>query len=720
LARTGQRQQSARRTAPRKQRRVRHQGDVISVLARTAREIEAAALSGRVTPAVRTKFQALAMLLRDERARARTATGSDSHRAEQLKRLDGIAAILAATAVRDAGLLALLAEDASVSDAARLLKREMERELGTEPAPEEIAPAETPAAPAATESRVVPQTVISRQLANPFLAPDFSAVPQRTSRPRRLADWELLGPLLSSFERAGEGAPACMELPAPTARFTPAGLELMPHQGQLVAAAAAGHRTFLLADEPGLGKTAQALLAAEAANAYPLLVVVPNVVKTSWAREAAHWTPHRPATVVQGDGENVDGFADIVVLNYEVLDRHMGWLRDFGFRGMVVDEAHFIKNKTSQRSQHVLALSDRIRSRTARPLLMALTGTPLINDIDDFRAIWQFLGWIDDSKPLGELADALEDTGLTPADRGFYGAARQRVIDRGVVRRRKVDVAADIPARRIADLPVELDGRAGQSIRAAERDLASRLVARYERALANRSSADAVEGIDYDLVRRVARAELKEATTAKSGENVFTMMRHIGQAKAELAADYAAQLARSAGKVVFFAKHIDVMDAAEEAFARQGVRFSSIRGDQTPRARQANIDAFVNDPDVAIAVCSLTAAGVGLNLQVASNIVLAELSWTNAEQTQAIDRSHRIGQTEPVTAWRIIAAQTIDARIAELIDSKAGLAARALDGSDEEVSSSADVQLDALAALLTDALIDGLGTASRARRRGTP
>jgi SNF2 family DNA or RNA helicase len=382
---------------------------------------------------------------------------------------------------------------------------------------------------------------------------------------------------------------------------------------------------------------------------------------------------------------------------------------------MVVDEAHFIKNKTSQRSQHVLALSDRIRSRTARPLLMALTGTPLINDIDDFRAIWQFLGWIDDSKPLGELADTLEDTGLTPADRGFHAAARQCVINLGVVRRRKVDVAADIPARRIADLPVELDGRAGRSIRAAERDLASRLVARYETALANRSSDASVEGIDYDLVRRVARSELKDATTAQSGENVFTMMRHIGQAKAELAADYAAQLARSTGKVVFFAKHVDVMDAAEETFARQGVRFSSIRGDQTPTARQANIDAFVNDPDVAVAVCSLTAAGVGLNLQVASNIVLAELSWTNAEQTQAIDRSHRIGQTEPVTAWRIIAAQTIDTRIAELIDSKAGLAARALDGSDEEISSSVDVQLDALAALLTDALRASSGHVSAPR-----
>ena len=203
MARPGQRQTGARRTAPRKQRRVHHTGDVASVLARTAREVEAAARRGRVTPAVRTKFQAVALLLRDERARVRAAAGTDSRRAEQLKRLDGIATILATTAVRDAGLLALLAEDSGVSAAARSLKLEMARDLGIELAPEQIALAETATAPAGPELRVAPQSVISRQLANPFLAPDFSAVPQRTSRPRRLADWELLGPLLSSFERAG-------------------------------------------------------------------------------------------------------------------------------------------------------------------------------------------------------------------------------------------------------------------------------------------------------------------------------------------------------------------------------------------------------------------------------------------------------------------------------------------------------------------------------------
>ncbi|GAA2118662.1 DEAD/DEAH box helicase [Nocardioides bigeumensis] len=698
MARRGQRGSGGTRTAPRQQR---GNDGIIPVLAKAVREVEAEAERGRIRPGSRTRFQVIALLVREERARVKAdADHGEAWRDEQLRRLDGVATILAKTSVRDPSLLALLAEDAVVSETARDLKRDMLKAGGFEPLDEEPEPEVTAVVPG-RERQVVPQSVIARQLANPFLVPDFSGavVHPRTGR---LSSWELLGPLFRSFEYGGKSS--CMQLPEPTNSHIRDGLDLMPHQAQVVAAAAEGHRTFLLADEPGLGKTAQALLAAEAAGAFPLLVVVPNVVKANWAREANIWTPKRPATIIHGDGDAIDGFADIVVVNYEVLDRHVGWLGSFGFRGMVVDEAHFIKNKSSQRSQHALELSARLRQRTVRPLLMALTGTPLINDIEDFRAIWQFLGWIGDKAPEAELMSRLEETGLTPAEPAFYAAARSAVIDMGIVRRRKVDVAKDIPARRIADLPVELDEGVGRSIREAERVLAARMVKRYDSALAARTSGVTVDGIDHDLVRRVAGWEREDGDSSDSAENVFGMMRRIGQAKAVLAADYAAQLARNVGKVVFFAKHVDVMDAAEELFAQRGIRSSSIRGDQTPKARTKAIDDFVNDPDVAVIVCSLSAAGVGINLQVSSNVVLSELSWTDAEQTQAIDRVHRIGQEMPVTAWRIIAAQTIDSKIAELIDSKAGLAARALDGSDEEVSSSTDVQLEALVALLTDAL----------------
>ncbi|WP_062298790.1 DEAD/DEAH box helicase [Demequina maris] len=713
MAAAGQRRTGRARTgggtARRRSARPAEKG-LIPLLAALAGEVDRAVKQPPTRGAARTKFQVVALIVREERTRVKADDSlSQAKRDEELRRLDGVATMLAKIAARDTSLLALLADDARVTDSARAYKRTVleaaGREVEEEPEPEPVPAAAAPEA----DKRVVPQSAISYQLANPFLAPDFSAAQERAAaQPRRLAGWELLDPLFRSFEQDAPGARACMELPEPGASSAgtmrlPAGRTLMPHQAQLVAAAARGHRTFLLADEPGLGKTAQALLAAQAADAYPLLVIVPNVVKTNWAHEVAMWTPQRRASVVHGDGDEVDAFADVVIVNYDILDRHVGWFGDLGFKGMVLDEAHFIKNQRSQRSQHVLALSERIRHRTARPLLMALTGTPLINDIEDFRALWQYLGWIDDEKPLGSLMAALESTGLIPTDRGWYPAARAAVVDQGIVRRRKVDVAADIPARRVADLPVELDGPLGRSIRAAEAALAERMVASYRRATAARP-ADA-EGIDLALARQIAAAELKDASSKKTGDNVFTMVRRIGQAKAGLAADYAVQLARNVGKVVFFAKHVDVMDEAERIFAERGVRFTSIRGDQTAKARKEAVSSFTEDPDVQIVVCSLMAAGVGLNLQVASNMVLAELSWTDAEQTQAIDRIHRIGQSEPVTAWRIIAAQTIDAKIAELIDSKSGLAARALDGAAvDDADSSADVQLEALVELLVDAL----------------
>ena len=688
---------------------------IIPILARKVREVEAKAQRGKLGPTNRVKFQVIAFLVREERARVKGDTElTDAARAELLKRLDGVATILAKTAARDTSLIQLLEVDQATSPVARRMRRDWLLESGAELAPDEliitdVAPVATPVVPAAlVERQVVPQQVVARREANPFLAPDLSARgPKQTPR-RRLDSWELMGPLYKAFETGAGGGSATMELPPVPEfdRLSPKGLEVMPHQSRFLESVRAGHRTFLLADEPGLGKTAESVLAASVANAYPLLAVVPNVVKMNWAREVERWTPHRRATVIQGDGEDIDAFADVFIVNYEILDRHLSWLSSIGLKGMVVDEAHFIKNLTSQRSQNVLALATRIREQVRDPLLLALTGTPLINDVEDFDAIWRFLGWTTGEKPGPELMEKLDETGLTPADKSFYPEARDAVISMGIVRRKKKDVAADLPDKLIADLPVQLDDEFGRSIRQAERELGERLAARYRRIIDARGDRGHGPGhIDEDIVRLVAQNELEESKAAGTGsENVFTMVRKIGQAKAVLAADYAVQLQRSVGKVVFFAKHIDVMDAAEAHFAAAGLKTVSLRGDQATVARQQAIDAFNTDPDVGIAVCSLTAAGVGVNMQASSNVVLAELSWTAAEQTQAIDRVHRIGQDEPVTAWRIIAAHTIDTKIAELIDSKQGLAARALDGEAVDPQSSDSVQLSALMHVLRQAL----------------
>jgi hypothetical protein len=228
--------------------------------------------------------------------------------------------------------------------------------------------------------------------------------------------------------------------------------------------------------------------------------------------------------------------------------------------------------------------------------MLALTGTPLINDVEDFDAIWRFLGWTNGEKPGPELMEKLDATGFTPADKAFYPEARDAVISMGIVRRKKKDVAADLPDKLIADLPVELDDEYGRSIRAAERELGERMAAKYRRIIEARGDACCYGEVDEDIVRLVAHGELEEprrrcrrrqrlhdGAQDRSGE---------GPARGGLRGA-AAALGRQ-GRLL------------REAHRRHGCRGGalrsggpatvSIRGDQTTPARQQAIDAFNEDP----------------------------------------------------------------------------------------------------------------------------
>ena len=404
------------------------------------------------------------------------------------------------------------------------MRRDWLLESGAELAPEDLVitrpqPVAQVVPPELAAKQVTPPTVPARTRANPFLAPDLSKANQH-DYVGRLSNWELLGPLYRAFEQGSGGEAATMKLPPKPRidRISPPGSQLMVHQSRFLQAVQQGHRTFLLADEPGLGKTAQSVLAASVANAYPMLAVVPNVVKINWAREVERWTPQRRVTIIHGDGEDVDAFADVFVVNYAILDRHFGWLSNFGFRSMVVDEAHFIKNLQSQRSQQVLALGDRLRETTpgGDPLLLALTGTPLINDVKDFDAIWRFLGWIKDGKPVADIVRRLDETGYTDGPGVLPGgqAGRHRHGHRPSAQGRRRERPAGQADRRHHGRA----GRRGWALDRARRAGPGRAARSPLPGAARRGTwARGRWGARRALMRRVAMAELKAASGEGTG-----------------------------------------------------------------------------------------------------------------------------------------------------------------------------------------------------------
>src|SRR5215210_6200917 len=157
------------------------------------------------------------------------------------------------------------------------------------------------------------------------------------------------------------------------------GGELHPFQRAGVQYALQRRRTFI-ADEQGLGKTIQALAAIEAADAFPTAVICPASVKLNWERETQTWLPQRRVEVV--DGRNSSGWpaeadnADLVVLNYDILEPHLDKLLARGLRALVLDESHYVKNARAQRTKAALELANKLPEDALR---LALTGTPVLN-----------------------------------------------------------------------------------------------------------------------------------------------------------------------------------------------------------------------------------------------------------------------------------------------------------------------------------------------------
>ncbi|MBN1527488.1 MAG: DEAD/DEAH box helicase [Thermoleophilaceae bacterium] len=432
------------------------------------------------------------------------------------------------------------------------------------------------------------------------------------------------------------------------------GGELHPFQRAGVRYALDRRHTFI-ADEQGLGKTIQALATLEADDAYPAIVICPASMKLMWERETRLWLPQRTVAVLDGRTdatwtEEAEG-ADVLVLNYDILDAHAERLAARGARALVCDESHYVKNPRSRRTRAAIELAERLEPDALR---LALTGTPVLNRADELVSQLRVIGRLRDFGSGARLTRRFRAAG---SDDRLHWNLRAHCY----VRRTKQQVLPQLPSKRHDTVPVSL-------------------VNEHEYRLAERDVITWLQTLPLDL----GSIDAKVAAALRAEQLV--RLNHLRQLAADgklpAALGWIGDFLASGEPLVVFAEHVAIQRAVLERFPDA----LHILGSDSTRRRQEAVDAFQREDGPQMIVCSLKAASQGLTLTRASNVAFLELDWTPARHDQAEDRLHRIGQEEAVTAYYLLAPDTIDETMAELLERKRSLISAVTDGQvrDEE------------------------------------
>jgi SWI/SNF-related matrix-associated actin-dependent regulator of chromatin subfamily A-like protein 1 len=425
------------------------------------------------------------------------------------------------------------------------------------------------------------------------------------------------------------------------------GGELRPFQRAGVAYAVEARRCFL-ADEQGLGKTVQALATLEADDAYPAVVVCPASLKLNWKRETEHWLPHRSVTVVSGTGA-VPPKADITVINYEIVHAHRTRLSLLRPRALVLDESHYIKNPRAKRTQAVRKLAESLAPDALR---LALTGTPVMNHAEELIAQLRVIGRLEDFGSGARFARRFQGVG---AEERIHWHLRRSCF----VRRLKADVLPQLPAKEQVVVPVALDNE--REYRQAEKDVIAWL---------------REQPLDLgELESRVA-ATLRAERLAQL--NILKRLAARGKSGAALA--WIEDFLASDEALVVFCSNREVQELALARFPDA----LHLVGSDSVEEREAAVQAFQDPSGPQLLVASTRIGGQGITLTRASNVAFLDLEWTPAMHDQAEDRCHRIGQRDAVTAWYLLAAETIDETMIELIARKRGIVGAVTDGRRDE------------------------------------
>jgi superfamily II DNA or RNA helicase len=409
-----------------------------------------------------------------------------------------------------------------------------------------------------------------------------------------------------------------------------------------------------LADDMGLGKTVQVLALLESRrNSRPSLVVVPRSLIFNWQQEAARFTPQLRVLTHTGS-ERIKGTAhfedyDLILTTYGTLRRDVVHFDEVEFDFVILDESQAIKNAGTETAKAVRLLKSRQR--------LALSGTPIENHLGELWSLFEFLN----PGMLGSASVFQLSTNGTRKPDEESRAMLSRALRPFILRRTKQQVAKELPEKLEQTIYCEMDEGQRRQYEELRDYYRQSLLEKVSRQGINKSKIQILEAL-----LRLRQTACHPALVAGSIDDVTP------NAKLDVLLPRLSEVTEEGHKAIVFSQFTSFLSIIRQRLDHQGVAYEYLDG--KTRNRGVAVERFQHDPDCKLFLISLKAGGQGLNLTAAEYVFLLDPWWNPAVEAQAIDRAHRIGQTNRVFAYRLITRDTVEEKVLELQSTKRELA----------------------------------------------
>ncbi|WDE96747.1 DEAD/DEAH box helicase [Lentisphaera profundi] len=430
----------------------------------------------------------------------------------------------------------------------------------------------------------------------------------------------------------------------------------------------------LLADDMGLGKTVQTLACLSHSQGSSL-IVCPSSLLDNWQKEARKFTPHLETHIIRGNldkrSEIYDEFdtkKGLFIISYSLVRNDLNTLKKLKFDHIILDEAQNIKNSDSQVSRAIRQLNSKRR--------IALSGTPIENSADDLWSIMEFLN--------PGLNGSKEDfRSLCQGDSASLVIKRLRPF---MLRRTKKMAAPELPPKTFIPLDIPMSD--------VQSDLYQREMRQARQSLKAGNAMNVLASLTR--LRQLSCHSAFGCPEEYRPDPDLPLSQRSPKSAAFI--EKAKDLMAEGHSCLFFSQFTGILKEIEKELHQENIPTHMITGETPSQKRAAIVDEFSDSPSASVFLLSLKAAGTGLNLTRASYVFIFDPWWNPAAENQAIDRSHRIGQENPVIIYRMISSDSVEEKVAALQAEKQKLFDQIIE--QDEFTSSSKLQLSELASLL--------------------